>query len=89
LQLGNQATPDLLVPGWFDLILPPKLFQQMHTAMLLQFFFLSRRLLLIHYQETKTMPLPKFAQVAQNIHNQLVGPIPREMLQLGPGQGIN
>jgi hypothetical protein len=31
LKLGNQATPDLLVPGWFDLILPPKLFQQMHT----------------------------------------------------------
>jgi hypothetical protein len=39
LKLGNQATPDLLVPSWFDLILPPKLFQQMHTAMLLQFFF--------------------------------------------------
>jgi len=38
LQLANQATRNLLVPGWFDLILPPKLFQQMHTAMLLQFF---------------------------------------------------
>jgi len=33
------------------------------------------------------MPLPKSAQVAQNIHNQLVAPIPRETLQLGPGQG--
>jgi len=38
LKLGNQANPYLLVPGWFDLILPLKLFQQMHTAILLQFF---------------------------------------------------
>jgi len=52
-------------------------------------FSSSRRLLLIHYQETKTMPFPKSAQVAQNIYNQLVGPIPRATLHLGQGQRID
>jgi len=52
-------------------------------------FSSNRRLLLIHYQETKTMAFPKSAQMAQNIHNQLVGPIPHATLHLGPGKRID
>jgi len=85
LKLGNKATPDLLVPGWFDLIPPPKIISANAYSYAPAVFSPRSRLRLIHYQETKTMPLPKSAQVAQNIHYQLTRPIPREMLHLGPG----